>query len=729
MRHEIYQRLIFVLLLALLAGFLAPPDFVWKHFLGQENTVVQKLDGVDITLGLDLAGGTELDYRIDLSEAEAQNADDDPANDVNIDSIAESVRDALEARVNPAGVSEVIVKRAQMNGEEHVLIQLPPSANVAQAKADAERDNRLEFFEEDPGLEKTTRVVIAKHLAEITPENFDQKKEELTQNPNVEYYDIPARFIDEFDDPALVEELAKLEEGEIYTEIADTQSEMLYTMGPDGGMQLMAFPEPVLAIVRLREKTEEERETTTEPQAHARHILFGYSGALRAPEDTPYATKEDAQAKAQEVLAQLQDGGDFAELAKEFSTGPTKDKGGDLGTFAPGAMVEAFNDAVFERTEPGLIPELIETPFGFHLIEVLELTPEETKTETATKVAYDMIGWKKNDIVWRATELSGAQLENASVGYDQVNRPLVNLLFDADGGRMFEAITGRVAGRDCGEGTSCRLGIQVGGEWVTQPTVSEQIHGRTAQITGNFTFASAKDLADGLNLGAIDAPVVLSGQTTVQPELGFVQLQRSLQAGMYGIIATMIFMLVVYRFAGIVAGLALALYAGMFPMILKLWPNSFGGPIVLTLSGIAGLILSLGLAVDGNILIFERMKEEFRRGRGLQEALDLGFARAWTAIRDSNLTTLLVCVILFALGSSLIKGFAVMLIIGTILSMFTAIFISRTLLRFFLLFAPFRVPALYGFGFHKGKGTEKTTKTTKTPVHGAKIRTRKKKKS
>ena len=178
-------------------------------------------------------------------------------------------------------------------------------------------------------------------------------------------------------------------------------------------------------------------------------------------------------------------------------------------------------------------------------------------------------------------------------------------------------------------------------------------------------------------------------------------------------------MILVYRWAGIVAALSLMLYTGMFITLLKIWPTSLGGPIVLTLAGAAGIALSIGLAVDGNILIFERLKEEIRKGKDLFQAIDLGFARAWAAIRDSNLTTLLTCVILYNLGSAMIKGFAITLIVGTLLSMFTSLFVSRTLLRFFVLFKPFQNTWLYGVN---EKDKQKKTKKVST---GAKIRKRK----
>ncbi len=734
MKKQVLNRFAFVVGIALIAGIISTPASYFSAIFGDESAFVSKMESLKITLGLDLAGGTELDYKIDLSDAIAQNSDDDPINDVNVEQIAESVRDALEARVNPAGVGEVLVKRSQVNEEEHILIQLPPSSNVEKAKRDAEKDNRLEFFEEDPDLEKKMRIQIAAELAQTNPSNWNMKVAGLTQDENVSHEVIDYRFRDSFPDPILADKLLAARSGTILQEIIETQTEVAYEMDDEGKLNITSFPRPVLAIVHLTGKREQGREKDIPKSAQARHILFGYEGALRAPEDAEYKTKEEAKEAAEKVLAEIKGGGDFAELAKEYSTGPSADKGGDLGEFNPGSMVPAFDAAVFGKdavldddgnettpavpaAEIGLVADLVETDFGFHIIEVLEQNPEKTENYIDTQLKYEMIAWDKNELFWQPTQLGGAQLENASVGYDQVGQPLVNLLFDAEGGDLFAELTGRVASKkgQC-DGGVCRLGIKVGGNWITTPTVREQIFGRQSQITGNFTFQSAHQLANDLNLGAIDAPVILSGQTTIQPELGAEQLAKSLKAAAFGLLATMIFMTFGYRLAGLVASVALILYTGIFVSILKTWPESFGGPIVLTLAGMAGIALSIGLAVDGNILIFERMKEEFVKRKDLNQAVDLGFERAWTAIRDSNLTTLLTCVILFSMGSSIVKGFAITLIVGTILSMFTAITISRNLLRFVLIFDCFHKPWLFGIS---GKFVKKSEKKL-----GGKIRRR-----
>ena len=798
MDKQILRRFYFVVGIALLAGVVALPASVFSGLLGEENPFVAKMESLQITLGLDLAGGTELDYRVDLSDALAKNEDDDPLNDLSIQDlniVAESVRDALERRVNPAGVGEVIVKRSQVDGEEHVLVQLPPSSNVDKAKRDAEKDNRLEFFEENPGEEMKARIKIAGELSKINSFNWGSKVSELTADELVFHEVVDFKFEDQIQDTELASKLFAASDGDVLQEVVETQTEMVYNLDESGKLNIESFPKSALALVRVTGKKNAERDKHVSEKAHARHILFGYPGALRAldlggyetveealeksqvlvdgaadvsEEDWDsevieaqdlmerieafhYKSKEEARAKAEELLARLKEEGtdEFYDLAKEFSTEPSAQRAfGDLGTFEPGRMVGAFDQVVFfvddekvedglevegdgelgiaarrKRTEAdpvGLHSEVVETDFGFHVVDVMSFSDAYEEKVWESQVKYEMIAWDRENMNWLPTELGGAHLESARVGYDQVGQPLVNLYFSVDGGDLFAEMTGRVASRTCpseGGGSLCRLGIKVGGNWVSRATVREKIIGRNAQITGGFDYQQAHQLSADLNLGAIDAPVILSGQTTIDAALGADQLSKSLKAAAFGLLATMVFMMFGYRFAGVVASLSLLLYVSIFVAILKTWPVSFGGPIVLSLAGVAGIALSVGLAVDGNILIFERMKEEFVARKNLAQAVDLGFERAWTSIRDSNLTTLLTCIILFSMGSSIVRGFAITLIVGTILSMFTAVVISRNLLRFVLLFPALRKPWLFGIS---GKFVEKVEKAAK-----AKIRKRK----
>lgn len=680
MDKSFWSRLGLVGGMLLIAVFFSiPSQYYGDNWLGKQ---AQKYK---VTLGLDLAGGTELDYKIDMSDTIAQNNDDDPQNDINPENIAESVRDALEKRVNPAGVGEIIVKRSQVDEEQHILIQMPPSSNVAEAKKGAERDNRLEFYEENPALETEKRSEISKILEKLqNGADWEKTVKELKESDaDFVTQSFDSRWADSIHDPKIAEKITTASAGDIINEVLDTQTELEYTMGEDGNLVVDSAPKAVLAIIKVTQNELKSREKTMPPEAEARHILFAYPGATRAGEDVKYKSAEEAKTEAEKILQQLQTEGteNFAELAKEFSTeGAAQQTGGDLGSFTADKMVKEFSDAVFNSTENGLIGNVVETKFGFHVIEVLSKTEKKVETIEDREVAYEILGWDKSNIRWAKTELGGKQLENATVGFNKAGQPLVNLLFNEEGGDLFADITGRVAAKKC-DGNVCRLGIKVGGQWITQPTVRQKIIGRQSQISGNFTFESAKELADGLNLGAIDAPVKLSGQLTIEPSLGAEQLSKSLRAAAFGLIATMIFMIVLYNFAGFVAAISLAMYAGLYIAILKLWPESFGGPIVLSLSGVAGIALSIGLAVDGNILIFERVKEELAKKRSLAESIELGFTRAWTAIYDSNMTTLIICLILFNLGSSMIKGFAITLIVGTLLSMFTAVTLSRNILR------------------------------------------------
>ncbi|PID69943.1 protein translocase subunit SecD [bacterium DOLZORAL124_38_8] len=690
MKDKILQRFGLIILIALAAASFAVPS----NWFG--NTQVGKFFAEkSVTLGLDLAGGAELDYKIDLSKAIEQNNDSNFENDVDINQIAESVRDALEKRVNPAGVGEILVTRSTFNDEEHVLIQMPPSSNLEEAKANAEQDNRLEFFRENPEGLIGERLKLATILTkELTANNWDTKIKEwqTADKKNTVLNTVStAKFKDQITDQALAKQLFKTDAGNVVQSIITSQTDLAYTVDESGKLKISALPKKFIGFAKVLTKETVEREKTIPVAMEARHILLGYKGAQRAAE-TITDTKEEAKAKAEKLLKELQanKAADFDAKAKKLSTEPGADKsGGNLGTFGPGQMVKAFEEAILKQAKPGLIDSVIETPFGFHVVEVLNFTPEKKETVTEPKITYQTFGWDPEQFIWDQTELDGSKLEVAAIGYNEIGNPTVNLLFNAEGAEIFTKLTREIAKQSndgaCGEKQACRLGIKVGGNWRTRATVKEEISGGRAQISGGYSFEQAKKEADSLNLGAIDAPVSLAGQMTIQPSLGKAQLDSSLKAAAIGLIATMLFMIFLYRGPGVIAAGALLLYVGIYVMLLKIWPASLGGPIVLSLAGMAGIALSVGLAVDGNVLIFERMREEIKNGNTLHKSVDLGFERAWTAILDSNITTLVSCIILFNIGSAMIKGFAITLILGTLLSLFTAVTVTRTLLHTALL--------------------------------------------
>ncbi len=272
---------------------------------------------------------------------------------------------------------------------------------------------------------------------------------------------------------------------------------------------------------------------------------------------------------------------------------------------------------------------------------------------------------------FQATPLTGKYLEKAELGFEQTAyQPLVLLQFNAEGSKIFEDLTLKNIGKP--------LAIYIDGLPISAPVVQEAISGGKAQITGNFTIEEAKALARNLNAGALPVPINLISQQSVGPTLGKISLEKSLKAGMFGFLAIILFMIFFYRLPGVIASLTLGIYIAIVLSLFKLVP------VTLTLAGIGGFILSIGMAIDANILIFSRMREESGGGKSFTQSVEEGFNRAWPSIRDGNLTTLIVAVILFGFGTSFIKGFALTLSLGILISMFSAIFITKNFLRIFV---------------------------------------------
>lgn len=275
-------------------------------------------------------------------------------------------------------------------------------------------------------------------------------------------------------------------------------------------------------------------------------------------------------------------------------------------------------------------------------------------------------------------ELTGDDIQAINIDFDPTsNRPVGRLeMKGGDATKKFADATTTI------NKTGSLLLITVDGQPAFGPaTVSEPIVDGTAQLQGNFaTVEEAKKTVELIRGGQLPVPVDLVEQRTVGPTLGQESIDRSLVAGIIGLSIVALFMLAYYRLSGVVAVLALMFYAALVLAIIKL-SSLTDYTIVLTLAGTAGFILSIGMAVDANILIFERMKEELRAGKSLLAALEAGFDRAWTSIRDSNVSTLITCTILYIFGTAIIKGFAVTLALGVLVSMFTAVVVSRTLLR------------------------------------------------
>lgn len=278
----------------------------------------------------------------------------------------------------------------------------------------------------------------------------------------------------------------------------------------------------------------------------------------------------------------------------------------------------------------------------------------------------------------KATGLTGKELQKSRVSFQpQTGQPVVELTFTPKGAEMFKDITTRNVGKP--------LPVFLDQFPVTNPVVESVISEGQAVISGNFSPDQAKDLAIQLNSGALPVPIKVVQEQTVGPTLGAISVNRSIQAGLIGLAIVMVFMCIIYGKMGFLADIALVIYALISYAIFRLIP------ITLTLPGIAGFILSIGMAVDTNILIFERIREELRNGHVWATAMEVGFIRAWDSIRDANITTLLTAFILFnpfnwdflpQFGAA--RGFAATLGIGVLVSLFTGIVVSRNLIRVFM---------------------------------------------
>lgn len=738
--------------------------------------------------GLDLAGGTQLDFRISEAEIERQLVEIDrqieeleknggnpeQSNILTMErqvvqeqqmNLVEAIRNVLERRINSLGVSEATITPSYIGGEKHLLVECPGVVDVQKCIETVGKTIQLEFKEEfTEATKEYENEVRGKATAALNKVKTGQATlqvlgQDLGSELGVAYSESSTLFRDELpkgldalwntppsagvvsvqggitqtvqdaqgqlqeenvpgiflaqvlapktmtgrliqDAPTAFTTLQKSEKGTAYETHRDqplTQVQQRVAMTlrgmKAGDLKVTDMEDGSARLLFLRLFTPGREEAT------ASHILVAYKGATGAGAEVT-RTKEQALQRVQSLKQQLAAGANFADLARAQSDGPSKQNGGSLGSFPRGTLVPAFEEIAF--TQPvGKISDPVETPFGYHLIRV-DKAPQAT-TDRAT---YDVLSVTGKDASaranafltrlqtgkvtrneeqltlrflffslkptgWKDTALDGKHFRAAAVTTDPtLNLPVVQISFDTEGAKLFQALTKKNIGK--------RIAIFVGGELVSAPTVQTEIAGGTAIITGSQSFEEARALSQDLNTGAIPAPIYLSGQRTVEATLGEQALWTSLQAGLIGTLILMAYLVVVYRLLGLVADLALLIYAMIFFAILKLplflFTNQY---IVLTVAGAAGMILSIGLAVDANVLIFERVKEEIAKGKLLRTAIDTGFQRAWPSIRDSNIATIITCALLFLIGTSIVRGFAVTLGMGVFISMFTGLVISK----------------------------------------------------
>lgn len=664
----------------------------------------------DLKLGLDLKGGTQLDYSIDLTEVdEADKAQ-----------LVEGVKEVIRKRVDSLGVSEPNIYVSNIGTEYHIIVELAGISDLEEAKAIVGKTIQLEFKEQNANPDNAVQVAWAEEESAnfLTAVNAGGDFTELGEKAQTSNAD-EVRFTSYVD-----EDISTLSES-LQSAIKNAvEGQIVGPMDLDGGYTVDAATGGVSSfagkgLVEFVSRSTVTEEKEIEGKVSARHILIAWEGSS-GDDGSVLRTQDDAYALAEEIQAKLANGESFEDLAVQFSDDTSnREEGGDLGEFGRGVMVEEFENAAF-ALEKDQSSEIVETEFGYHLIQVYDKVSEGTETVTIEKATFNTVMWSTSPDPWmEEASLTGEHFKHADVAFNSAYQPFVSITFDEEGGKLFEELTGNNIGKP--------IAIFVGGQLISAPNVESQISGGQAQISGSFTIEEAQNLARDLNTGAIPAPVELTGQHNISATLGQEALDQSLQAGLIGVIVLALFMILYYRLPGVIATVALGVYALLLIFVIKtalpisvalvislsifaylvhltLKNRDSGGEkfiaflvscfvlffltlvlasqITLTLAGIAGVVLSIGMAVDANVLIFERMKEELRNGRNLHQAIEEGFKRAWDSIRDSNFSSLITCAILFYFGSSIIRGFATNLALGILLSMFSAILLTRTLLLF-----------------------------------------------
>ena len=558
-----------------------------------------------LSLGLDLQGGGHLVYQANLTDPETGEVLEVSEEQM------ESLKRAIERRVNSAGLGEPII---QILGTDRLLVQLPGVTDLQRAKEIIGETAQLVF--------KRRELNVPREADEISTDDVLSVTVDFLPEPDLGE-DEPAETDTESEDE----------------QTADTESEDEQTAAPD--------------------VPAEAEEPLDRPIAFL--VEFTDAGALEFQTMLDRVTQNYIQA-----VTQLQIGErgypSFIEI-----------------------LVDGSQQLRYQISPLAIAQVATSTTYAF-------LVPEEVTTneQPPLEVMKERVG---DNAQIRFIELQGSVDEDISLTGDDLSRafpgqhtasglPIVNLEFDDRGTRIFGEITQDIIAKQQETGTRDQIAIFLDGEELISPEVNAVITSGTAIIEGrqDFTVERVRNLALLLEAGRLPVPIVLIQERAVDAILGADSLAKSVVAGLIGLALVLLFMVLYYRLPGLIAAFALLIYVSIVLAIFKVVP------VTLTLSGVAAVILSIGMAVDANILIFERMKDELRAGRTLMSSINFGFDRAWPAIRDGNVSTLITCAILFwfadQLGASVVQGFAVSLAIGVGVSMFTAITVSRTLLRF-----------------------------------------------
>ena len=832
-----WKNLIIVLILVILFSLVDLPAKGGASDLPVIGPVVTWFNSQKIHLGLDLQGGTQLDYEIDLNEAKNRNNNDDSDDDVNIEDLVQGVKEVIENRVNALGVSEPNIYLSEIGDERHIVVELAGIKDLDEAKKKVGKVVLLEFKEQKTELEQHEEEAIKSKANEILGrarggEDLEKLSYEVADNYNAKFVEDSWLYKDDINNEyrSLVVSSAV---NRVIPQVRSAIEEYVYTgqgLVSEGGYNVIKVldkrkalrrdPKNAEDFVKVAEEISYESEINfdykrdkdfpstvgdvldelikgdvsdviedksgfyiykvedklgkddPEKYIRARHILIKTEELKKLEEGKPELEAEngeimqrnkDAKRRAEDLLRALrEEDADFGALALQFSEDDgSKEQHGDLGYFKEGDMVTSFSEVAY-GLKIDEISDLVNSEFGYHIIQLIDKKNKNealykgsviricyngaegcesdlSKEEAREKADKTLVRVREEDQFmierilfsttpdpWKSTELDGRYFKRADVAYDQTTfQPYVAISFNGEGAKLFEEITERNIGKP--------LAIFVGGEFISAPRVNGKISGGHAQITlgepnAQKALEESSSLARNLNAGSIPAPLKKPNEYNISSSLGQDALTKSLNAGLIGLAILIVYMILCYRLSGLLAIAALTVYAlflifaiqSTIPSWLGLlvtgvlwlyfvlrtfnsrldgWSKTvfiilsiFGiffvstvlsNPIVLTLAGVAGVVLSIGMAVDANILIFERVREEFKNGRNFVSAVEVGFERAWSSILDSNVSSLITCGILYFFGTSIIRGFAINLAVGILISMFSAITVTRTFLLMF----------------------------------------------
>ncbi len=650
------KRLIVIIALAAAACALLVIPQVRLSLFGNTFERGNEETFLGLSLGLDLQGGTHLVYETRPEEGREVTEED-----------LEGVRRIIESRVNQFGLSEPTV---QLLGTppDRVMIQLPglsgSSITVSFAGAGVTPEEFQAFFREEIGREdaevrQADDGSLIVQMNDIQDEVRNQAGEVTTPSEADQYREqVEARF-------AATMTLA-------FTPVAVISTEATV---PDGesGEDASSTPPPD------DEAGEQEEEATATPQPEHEFVTPTIDEVIAAFEAAGRPDAEVTEAG----------NGIFTATLYGIAESDVDDEGNPI----PGD-VDKITDAMraigsLAANSPFLTGNISQWTVGGGVLEAKQLIGSIAQLEFRERICGGNEDEPQDGLpseVWiverctnaryyqeQATNLLADDLVDAFAGVEPSFGPVVNVVFNDKGADEFYVLTDRISR------TKGRLAVYLDGEELVAPATSAGIQGGRAFIYGNFTPERARTVSIQLRSGALPVSLELIQERTVDATLGEDSLQRSLIAGGIGLILLLVFMVAYYKVPGLVAAIALVIYTALLLAIFK------GIPVVLTLSGAAAIVLSLGFAVDANILIAERTKEELRTGRSLIAAITEGFDRAWPSIRDGNISTIITAVVLFWFGdrfsTSMMQGFALTLGIGVALSMFTAFFASRVILR------------------------------------------------